>query len=156
MNYQKRVVETTPQIHIDQVKHFVSYRIKSTQLLLTTATGEITPYIAQIATSPCYFGGVRFWFKCALCGGRVGILYANDDGTQLFCRQCSNLAYRNQRLSRSSRLLMRYFDMAERTEAHFEGFQRLRFLHKGRPTRRFKQYLAYSRRIDSLSHVLLG
>lgn len=156
MNYQKRVVEATPQIHINQVKNFVSHRSKTTELTLTIATGEVIPYSAPIATSPCYFGGVRLWFKCEFCGGKAGILYANEAGTQLSCRSCSNLVYRNQRLSSSSRQLMRYFDMLDKAEAVFDGLQRLRFLHKGQPTRRFKRYLAYSKRINGLSRALLG
>jgi len=156
MNYQKRVVEDTPQIHIKQVKDFISYRTKITHLLLTTATGEEITHSAPIATSPCYFGGVRVWFKCGLCGCRAGILYANETGTQLSCRLCSNLVYRNQRLSRSSRQLVRYFDTVERIKTDFDGLQRLHFLHNGQPTRRFKRYLGYTKKIESLSRALLG
>jgi hypothetical protein len=61
-----------------------------------------------ITTTPCQFGGERSWFLCPLdvsgaaCGRRVPKLYL-DRG--LFgCRQCHNLAYASQNVTRPKRV----------------------------------------------------
>ncbi|MHC5156034.1 MAG: hypothetical protein ACYSO3_07945, partial [Planctomycetota bacterium] len=53
----------------------------------------------QITTTPCYYGGERYWFLCpaavdgVLCEDRVGKLYL-PPGAQVFgCRQCHGLTY---------------------------------------------------------------
>ena len=45
-----------------------------------------------ITTTKSYFGGVRYWFVCPRCAGRVGKLYAVAVGA-LGCRTCLRLAY---------------------------------------------------------------
>jgi hypothetical protein len=45
-----------------------------------------------IVTTPCYFGGVRFWFMCH-CGARVGTLYAPAVSWQ--CRHCYRITYQS-------------------------------------------------------------
>lgn len=57
-----------------------------------------------IVTTPCYFGGVRFWFMCH-CGKRVGVLYA--PGAFWQCRHCYRISYQSSNDSdpRVSRLL---------------------------------------------------
>jgi hypothetical protein len=58
-------------------------------------------YKIQLVTTPCHFGGVRFWFICPLvvnghyCGRRVGKLYLPGSGTYFGCRHCYNLTYRS-------------------------------------------------------------
>jgi len=56
-------------------------------------------YKIQLVTTPCHFGGVRFWFICPLgtnqgyCGRRVGKLYLPRNATYFGCRHCYNLTY---------------------------------------------------------------
>ena len=59
----------------------------------------VTGQDIQITTTPCYYGGVRYWFLCpasvdgVLCENRVGVLYL-PPGAQVFgCRQCHGLTY---------------------------------------------------------------
>lgn len=58
-------------------------------------------YKIQLVTTPCHFGGVRFWFICPLvvneryCGRQVGKLYLPGRGTYFGCRHCYNLTYRS-------------------------------------------------------------
>ena len=55
-------------------------------------------YKARISSTPCYFGGRRWWFICPLvvngliCRRRVGSLHL-DDGKYFGCRHCLNLTY---------------------------------------------------------------
>lgn len=48
----------------------------------------------QVATTPCNYGGVRYWFICGSCYGNVGILYFT--GKCWECRKCGNLVYASQ------------------------------------------------------------
>lgn len=56
-------------------------------------------YRIELVTTPCHFGGVRFWFICPLivnesyCGRRVGKLYLPGNATYFGCRHCYNLTY---------------------------------------------------------------
>lgn len=42
-------------------------------------------------TTPCNYGGMRYWLTCPLCHGKKGILYLYYGGWG--CRQCHNLTY---------------------------------------------------------------
>jgi hypothetical protein len=54
----------------------------------------------DLTTTPCHYGGARYWFVCPLtksgtyCGNRVGVLYAI--GKWFGCRKCGNIAYSSQ------------------------------------------------------------
>lgn len=68
-------------------------------------TKEVTPlnYRIDLTTTPCYLGGVRYWFICPLardgqaCNRRVGTLYLPPNGKYFGCRQCYNLTYKCQK-----------------------------------------------------------
>lgn len=155
MSSSKRVVEAVPQISISSVKEYVSHRHPIIQLNLTNSRGRQTPYLVKTTRTECYFGGSRPWFKCIQCDKRVGVLYLNEDGNHLFCRECSNLRYRSQAVGGSNRMLMRYFDSDERANAVFEGPQRVKIWHKGKLTRRFKRFLKYRQKAERLSQIFI-
>ena len=156
MNHSRGVVESTPKILINSVKDFVSNRSGVVQLTLTTAERETLPFYAKTTTSKPYFGGERFWFQCSACGYRVGILYLNEAGNYLTCRKCAGLYYCNQRYSKSSRLFVRYFDIVEREEAVFDGLERVTFLYRGKPTRRFQRFLKNRHKAERLSRLFIN
>lgn len=58
---------------------------------------ESLDYPVRLQTTPCNYGGVRYWFSCPAsnCGRRVAVLYL---GGKIFaCRHCYQLAYQSQR-----------------------------------------------------------
>ena len=60
-------------------------------------SGEQMDYSIRMETTPCHFGGLRWWFICPLvvsgvaCGGRVRKLYL--PGRYFGCRKCLDLTY---------------------------------------------------------------
>jgi hypothetical protein len=56
-------------------------------------------------TTPCNYGGVRYWFLCPVAGccRRVAILYLGDKYPA--CRHCLRLAYQTQNESSADRAL---------------------------------------------------
>jgi hypothetical protein len=58
-------------------------------------------YHIEWTTTPCHFGGKRFWLICPFCGEKKLSLFFVDGWFK--CRKCGDLLYDRQRLSRSSR-----------------------------------------------------
>lgn len=62
-------------------------------------------YAVELTTTPCYFGGRRYWFICplvvdgAFCGKRMGVLYLG--GRWFGCRDCYQLSYLSRQRSPS-------------------------------------------------------
>jgi len=60
-------------------------------------------YKIELVTTPCHFGGVRYWFICPLvvngrpCRRRVSTLYLPPNGEYFGCRHCHDLTYRSQK-----------------------------------------------------------
>ncbi len=154
MNYKRWVVEATPRIYFSDVKDFVSSRHNIVQLALTQQDGQRIQYSARTASTSCHFGGRRYWFQCDKCGRRAGVLYLSNSGINLTCRLCSDVRYQIQMQSHSSRDLMRLFDVEDKMKAVFDGLQRVQFLYKWRPTKRFKQYLAHRLRGQRLYNLV--
>jgi hypothetical protein len=50
-------------------------------------------YEVSLVTTPCNFGGVRYWFGCPSCGRRVAVLYLAPGDVYFRCRYCNNLSY---------------------------------------------------------------
>ena len=51
----------------------------------------------EMATSKTGYGGTRYWFKCPLCGARIGVLLKHPLTQALGCRNCLNLDYKKRR-----------------------------------------------------------
>lgn len=68
---------------------------------------EDADYFVSISTTPCHYGGLRYWFICPLsykgkpCGRRCRILYLADGSKYLGCRECHQLTYESRQLHRN-------------------------------------------------------
>jgi len=49
--------------------------------------------VIPLTNTPCYFGGVRWWFVCPSCKRRVGVLYKPYYAEYFRCRHCYDLTY---------------------------------------------------------------
>lgn len=109
---------------------------------LTKQTGEKThlSYKVPLTTTPCYFGGYRYWFICPLvkngipCRRRVGILYLG--GTYFGCRHCYNLTYRSRNENRHFRFhtIGKIWDNDEKIVKLEDEIKRPYY--RGKPTRK--------------------
>ena len=89
------------QIFIDECEKYIKFIYTQTD----NSTGEKKDfdYKVPLVTTPCYFGGKRYWFRCSAsragvyCGRRIGTLY--KDGDYFACRYCYDLTYSSRKLS---------------------------------------------------------
>lgn len=68
-------------------------------------TGEAIECLIPLVTTRPYFGGLRRWFACPVCGRRVGKLYLPPGETYFGCRACHGLTYRSSQASHTVDLL---------------------------------------------------
>ncbi|PKK82036.1 MAG: hypothetical protein CVT49_15740 [candidate division Zixibacteria bacterium HGW-Zixibacteria-1] len=68
-----------------------------------SSTGESTKqdYSIRYESTPCNYGGKRWWFFCPACGRRCRILYLPSDEIYFACRVCHNLSYESQQEGKS-------------------------------------------------------
>jgi hypothetical protein len=69
---------------------------------------DITQQI-ELTTTPCNYGGERYWFVCPHCEKRVGCLY-NKSGLFL-CRDCNDLTYEERNDSKKFRAFKAVFEI---------------------------------------------
>lgn len=129
-----------------------SIRFVYTQTDRNTGEKKDFNYKTKLTTTPCNYGGKRYWFICSLwkngnyCGRRVGTLYKGGD--YFGCRHCYDLTYsscnENKRFrSGAFGILNKHWKAEE-----YEGKIKRKF-YNGKPTRRYKRYL----KMDGFSDI---
>ncbi|MGY3766800.1 hypothetical protein ACWOAH_09775 [Vagococcus vulneris] len=103
VSYLRRIFK-----HTDHFKDVVSYERTSESGGLKRETTQSIPFEwikaesvlvyggrdISVNTTPCNYGGVRYWFRCGSCYENVGALYFT--GERWECRKCGNLVYSSQ------------------------------------------------------------
>ncbi len=108
---------------------------------------EDMKYKIRLTTTPCNYGGLRYWFICPLtkngqyCGRRVGVIYSI--GKWFGCRHCGEIAYQAQFEGGNLRV-------GSVTEPDVEkAYNEIkREYYSGKPTRRKKHYLRLREKMD--------
>lgn len=80
---------------------------------LTQGFGRQSRVFISVVATPCHYGGVRLWWACPGCSGRVAILYA---GSRFVCRKCHHLTYTSQKSTQSDRAI----EMAEKVRTRLK------------------------------------
>ena len=126
------------------------------------SSGEKTEYDykVQLTTTPCNFGGVRYWFICPLskngvyCGRRVGKLYCPPGANYYGCRYCYNLSYESRNETRSGRVaLMGLVLKYDRQMEELSGRIKRQF-YRGQPTKKVRKLHALEQKIETAYRIL--
>ena len=93
-------VSIIPQVHSGGNGNKRSLRLENGGCVTGGGSSvTVTSQVIPITTTPCYYGGVRYWLRCpavvdgVLCENRVGVLYLPPAATVFGCRQCYDLTY---------------------------------------------------------------
>ena len=122
------------------------------------SAGEKTNYDYKVAltTTPCNFGGVRYWFICPLsrngvyCGRRVGNPYCAPGGDYYGCRHCYDLSYESRNEPRFARPAgIGYSVKAERLYEELYK-QTKRWTYRGRPTKKAQRLQILEQRMEGV------
>jgi hypothetical protein len=80
-------------------------------------------YRVGLVTTPCHYGGRRWWFLCPRSGRRVAKLYLPPGGTMFAARVAYRLAYRSQRGTALDRSHDRQRRLYRRLGTEYEHFE---------------------------------
>ena len=123
-------------------------RLNYTQTNRWTGEKSEMDYKVELTTTPCNYGGVRYWFVCHLikngcyCGRRVGVLYIVDKW--FGCRHCADVAYQAQFEGGKFRTGSLSEPDVEKAYGEIK-----RKYYNGKPTRRYKRYLKLQEKMDN-------
>ncbi len=114
---------------------------------VTDREGNKTDYDYQVSlvTTPCNFGGVRYWFGCLSCGRRVGVLYLAPGDVYFRCRNCNNLSYH----SRNNCPIAKFGVTSRQIDKLRSEIKRWTW--RGRPTRKVRRLHALEQKMGMLS-----
>jgi len=108
---------------------------------------ECMDYNIEFTTSPCKYGGVRYWFLCPLskngqyCGRRVGVIYSI--GKWFGCRYCGNIVYASQMRGGKYRGSSVCFPDIDRAKEEIK-----RYYYNGKPTRKYERYIRLNNKLN--------
>jgi len=71
----------------------------------------------SLETTPCTYGGERWWFRCPGCGSRRAVLYCL--GGLFRCRKCHDLAHSSTREDPYERSLLRCAELRRKIGGGF-------------------------------------
>lgn len=104
-------------------------------------------YRVELTTTPCKYGGKRYWFICPLskngqyCGRRVGVLFSI--GKWFGCRHCGEIAYASQMQGGSYKGFVSIPDI-ERAEKEVK-----RYYYRGKPTRKYRRVIRLNEKFET-------
>lgn len=86
-----------------------------------------------LVTTPCNYGGIRYWFECLYCERRVGAIYLRAD--RFACRHCQFLTYERKLESRKLRKIISLPEL-ENAERKIK-----RIYYNGKPTKNYIRFM---------------
>ena len=113
-------------------------------------------YKINLTTTPCHFGGIRYWFVCPFsrngvyCGRRVGTLYLASGGDYFGCRHCYDLSYESRNEPRFARFGGIGYPLVVERKIDELYSQIKRWTWRGRPTRKVRRLQALERKMQIL------
>jgi len=129
---------------IDEDESYISLRYTYTDR--NSGNKEDMDYKIELTTTPCNYGGKRYWFICPLskngkyCGRRVGVIYLI--GKYFGCRHCGEIAYNSQMQSDRYKGFVSIPDI-EKAEKEIK-----RYYYKGKPTKKYRKLIRLNEKFD--------
>ncbi|MFC1782012.1 hypothetical protein ACFL02_00315 [Planctomycetota bacterium] len=109
-------------------------------------------YPIMFTSTPCYFGGKRFWFVCPLCSQRAGIVYLTGKFNRFFCRECSNLTYESRNEPKIARWHPSFISIVLESKLN-QLYQNItRWKYAGKPTKKARKIRRLERYLDRLPY----
>ena len=144
-------------VDVDGVESYVKVNYTTTD----RSTGIKTDYDYKISltTTPCHFGGVRYWFICPFCnngvscGRRVGTLHLASGGNHFGCRHCYNLSYNSRNEPRLARPGGIGYSIVTDRKIEELYSQIKRWTWRGKPTRKHRKLLKLQERFDTMERT---
>jgi hypothetical protein len=88
------LVEDCQKIEINNFLRTAKIKLKES---LINSEIEAQGVSILLISTKTVFGGTRYWFKCPVCGGRMGTIFVHPVSQKLGCRTCLGLEYRKRR-----------------------------------------------------------
>jgi len=114
---------------------------------------ERLEYRVSLTSTPCNYGGFRWWFICSHCGRRVGKLYG---GKYFLCRICQDLTYRSCNQSDFDRQLSKAEDIRDRLGAPSGSINRILFKPKGMHQKTFDRLRFKAEELENQAWLGMG
>ncbi len=139
------------QIHIWETTG--SVRVYFTQTDRSIWEEKSHNYTISLISTPCNYGGKRWWFVCPLKGNKCTILYLQNNG--LFgSRKTLNLCYDGQKESKKYRYLSYIMGM-NKTKALVLR-EKMKYPYRnGKPTKKLERFFRLSEKGPTLDEVML-
>ena len=128
--------------------------IKFNYNITSRDTGKKTVYEYQfpLVTTPCNFGGKRYWFECGLyhngkyCGRKVSTLYQAPGSKYFGCRHCMNLNYETNLIGGANDWYYsgKMFEYDRKADEIYKNMT-VHF-YNGAPTRKYRRYMNLRRK----------
>jgi hypothetical protein len=143
--------------YIDGRKPHIEFNYTQTE----NSTGEKKEFRYQVplVSTPCHYGGERWWFMCPLskngvpCGRRVGVLYKSGD--YFGCRHCYELTYESRNKNHRYHLRPLFDHLLDDKKVDEIRATMKRSFYAGKPTRKMRRILKINRRMmDQAPQVL--
>ena len=88
------LVEGCPKIKISDFVR--KYRTQLKEAVIASDL-ELQGIKVELTTSRTCYNGIRLWFKCPTCKGRVGVIFKHPMSEIVGCRKCLKLEYKKRR-----------------------------------------------------------
>jgi len=150
----------TVMMHTVQDENYI--RLMYTMTDRNTGKETHCDYKVQLETTPCHFGGLRWWFICPLsvngvrCGRRVSVLCRAPRADYYGCRHCYNLSYESRNEPRHGRFAYMGHYMALDRQMEKLREQTNRWTYRGRPTRKARRLQILEARLEDYGRTHLA
>lgn len=136
-DYLDRYPKVSISTYKDDLRRITDAGQTPTFKLDYTLSGKQYKYSIQVTSTPCHYGGLRYWWNCPNCHKRVGVLYRAG---LYVCRHCLGLNYYSQHKHTYQRPDSRMEAIRKRLDWHNNPYRKPKGMHYKTYKRLFMEY----------------